>query len=131
MRILNSDEAYDLLVEANITKNKQTFLRWVREGRIQGEMRNKREGYKFKEKTIKHFIENFIGEEQISPLEELETLREENQKLKMKIKLPDSMIKAENMKLVQTIRLKDQEIVNLRNELEKMKEDNTIRIRIE
>lgn len=113
-----------MLKTAGIITNKQTFLRYVREGRIKGEIRYKRDGYRFKEENIKTFIDFNKTYQQENPLEELERLRKENKELRHRLKVPDSMIQAENLKLTEKIR-------QLEEEKENWIHDNTIRIKVE
>lgn len=128
---MSSDDAYALIEQANITKNKQTFLRWVREGKIKGEMRNKRSGYRFKEEDICDFIDSLSTEICIHPLEELERLKKENEQLKTKLSLPENVLQAENKKLVTLLRKKEEENEDLLKQVARLKQDQTIRIRVQ
>ena len=126
--MLNSDQAFEIIEEAGITKNKQTFLRYVREGKIKGEIRHKRDGYRFREENILEFIETFKEEERENPMEELQRLRKENEGLKQQLKTPSSMIQAQNLKLTQKLREAENEIVSLKKQIQEIKKDQTIRI---
>jgi len=129
--MLTSDEAFQLVFEAGVLTNKQTFLRFVREGKINGDMSFKRKGYRFKREEINRFIEETKEDERINPLKELERLRQENDELRFRLKTPESAIRAENIKLVGKLREAEKAVSTLKDEMEKMKDDQTIRIKVE
>lgn len=128
--MLTTDEAFALIEGVGITKNKQTFLRYVREGKIKGEIRHKREGYRFEEKDIDEFIKYNMPRDKINPFEELERLKKENEQLQYKLKVPDSMIQAENMQLAQKLKKANNELMMLKDKVEALKQDKTIRVRV-
>lgn len=129
--LLTSDQAFELIFEAGILTNKQTFLRFVREGRIVGDMNFKRQGYRFKKEEIMRFIEETKEEERENPLVELKRLRQENEELRFRLKTPATVLQAENLKLVEKLRKAESYIRILEEKIEKIKYDQTIRIRVE
>lgn len=102
--MLTSEDAFLMVKKAGIITNKQTFLRYVREGKIPGNIRHKRSGYRFKEENIKQFIEIYQEEKTENPFQELHRLRRENAELRHRIKTPESMMQAENLRLSERIK---------------------------
>lgn len=102
--MLTSDDAFLMVKKAGIITNKQTFLRYVREGKILGELRHKRNGYRFKEENITKFIDLYQDEKTENPFVELHRLRRENEELRHRLKTPESMTQAENIRLSERVK---------------------------
>lgn len=114
--MLTSDDAFLMIKKAGIIQNKQTFLRYVREGKILGSLRHKRDGYRFKEENIRTFIELYqIGKNE-NPFQELHHLRKENTELRHRLKTPESMLQAENIRLAERVEKLEHCIDQLKNE---------------
>lgn len=102
--MLTSDDAFLMIKNAGIITNKQTFLRYVREGKILGDIRHKRNGYRFKEENIKQFIDMYQEEKNENPFFELHQLRKENEALRHRLKTPENMLQAENLRLSERVK---------------------------
>ena len=117
--MLTSQDAFLMVQKAGIITNKQTFLRYVREGKIPAEIRYKRNGYRFKEENIRHFIDLYHEDSTQNPFQELQQLRKENEELRHRLKTPKNMLEAENLRLIERIK----ELETTLNILKKQKSD--------
>lgn len=129
--MLTTDEAFEKIKSHGITHNKNVFLKMVREGKIHGRMISKKRGYRFEEKDIDYFIEEYGQNEEFNMSNEMERLTIENEELKKKLKMPKEYWIKENNDLRMMLENKEVEIEELKEKLEEMKEDKTIRIRVE
>lgn len=111
---MKTDQAFQLVKKAGITKSKQTFLRYVREGKIKGMIEYKREGYTFDEGDIRRFIEKNKKETEPNILADYHTLKEKNEQLKYQLKIPRDVYHAENLKLREKIEALEEEIKKLK-----------------
>lgn len=135
---LTTDEAIKILKTENIITNRQTLLRFIREGKIKAKKRSNKYGYRIEEKSLRAFIEQNKEEEGKSIFDVLDGLKKENEKLKeerddllFKIKTPDTIIQAENLRLVEKNKDLEEEIKRLKEKLEKMKEEQITRVQVE
>ncbi|WLR44440.1 helix-turn-helix domain-containing protein (plasmid) [Bacillus carboniphilus] len=55
---MNIDEVFERLQELKITTNKESVRRWLRQGKIKGEIRSKKEGWFVRESDLQEFIES-------------------------------------------------------------------------
>jgi regulator of replication initiation timing len=113
--ILNTDQAFDMLKEAGITDNFETFRYWLREGKI------KATGFTIDEHSLKMFMK-----EQKSPNKD-----ELIHQLKLKIKVQEEQIKGmEEIHRSTTKHLFNQrdkvkkEIVSLTNKINELKQES-------
>ena len=111
MNILNTDQAFDLLTEAGITNNPETFRRWIREGKI------KATGFTIDDQALKRFIHEYTYSDKDKVI----------QQLKLKIKERDQYIegieelhKTSAKELIKQRNMLHKEIVILKNEHSKL-----------
>ena len=114
MNILNTDQAFDLLMEAGITNNPETFRRWIREGKI------KATGFTIDDQALKRFIHEYTYSDKDKVI----------QQLKLKIKERDQYIegieelhKTSTKELIKQRNLLNKEIIILKNEQNQLRKE--------
>jgi len=128
---MNTDEAFEKIKSAGITHNRFVFLKMVREGKIPGKMSSKKKGYRFEEQDVETFIEKFYEDEEFDMGEAFNQLQQENEELKKQLKMPKDFWMRENQELKNLLQKKNEELTKLKIQIEEMKDDKTIRIRVE
>ena len=134
---LTTEEAISILEHENIIQNRQTLLRFIREGKIKAHKRSNKSGYRIDKESLKKFIEQNREEHGHTFFDALETLRKENTGLKeerdrllFKMKTPDTIIQAENLRLVEKNQDLEEEIKRLKEKIEKMKKQEVSRVQV-
>ena len=128
---LTTDEAFEKIKEAGITQNRNVFLKMVREGKIPGRMSSKKRGYRFEDTDVHIFIEQYQQDEEFDIGAELERLYEQNDALTKRLRMPKDFWMRENRDLLQQIHQRDMYIEQLLEEIKHLKNDKTIRVRVE
>jgi len=128
---LTTDEAFEKIKEAGITQNRNVFLKMVREGKIPGRMSSKKRGYRFEDTDVHMFIEQYQQDEEFDIGAELERLYEQNDALTKRLRMPKDFWMRENRDLLQQIHQRDMYIEQLLEEIKHLKNDKTIRVRVE
>lgn len=123
---LTTKKAMMLLKEAGIELKYTTFMKWVREGKVKASMNNTKEGYRIEASEVEKLIGKLKEEKEgvQNPFEDIKALKKENEELRHKLNLPNSYLKAENLKLQKRIRELEEEVIRTR-------EDQTIYVRVE
>lgn len=123
---LTTKKAMMLLKEAGIELKYTTFMKWVREGKVKASMNNTKEGYRIEASEVEKLIKKLKEEKEDvqNPFEDIKNLKKENEELRHKLNLPNSYLKAENLKLQKRIRELEEEVIRTR-------EDQTIYVRVE
>ncbi|QST02847.1 hypothetical protein IMZ31_20060 (plasmid) [Pontibacillus sp. ALD_SL1] len=125
--MMTTDEVVVELKKAGITESKQVVLRFVREGRLQGKILTRKRGYRFKKEDVETFISDYFKEDSLSPLQELERLKEENKQLKEQLAYPKEYWIVENRRLAKALQEQEETVKELREELFQA---STIRIQL-
>ena len=128
---LTTDEAFEKIKKAGITQNRNVFLKMVREGKIPGRMSSKKRGYRFEDTDVHMFIEQYQQDEEFDIGAELERLYEQNDALTKRLRMPKDFWMRENRDLLQQIHQRDMYIEQLLEEIKHLKNDKTIRVRVE
>jgi hypothetical protein len=123
---LTTQKALDILNESGLSIKYTTFMKWVREGKVKASMNSTKEGYRIEREELERFLSDMKKEREgvMDPFERIEELSRENEKLRHRAQLPDSFLKAENLKLTKKVK-------ELEKELIRTKEDQTIYIKVE
>jgi hypothetical protein len=112
--MLNTDQAFDLLKEAGITNNPETFRSWLREGKI------KATGFTIDDQAIKQFIDEYTYSDKDKIIRHL----------KLKVKERDQYIesieefhKTSTKELIKQRDRLNKEILILKNEQNKLRKE--------
>ena len=115
MNILNIDQAFNLLMEAGIINNPETFRRWIREGKI------KAVGFTIDDQSLVQFIYEHTCADKDKVI----------QQLKLKIKERDQYIegieelhKTSTKELIKQRNLLNKEVIVLKNEQNQLRKEN-------
>lgn len=128
---LTTDEAFEKIKQAGITQNRNVFLKMVREGKIPGRMSSKKRGYRFEDTDVHMFIKQYQQDEEFDIGAELERLYEQNDALTKRLRMPKDFWMRENRDLLQQLHQRDKYIEQLLEEIKHLKNDKTIRVRVE
>ena len=114
MNILNIDQAFDVLMEAGITNNPETFKHWIREGKI------KAIGFTIDDQELKRFMNEYTCLDKDKVI----------QQLKLKIKERDQYIegieelhKTSTRELIKQRNSLNKEVVILKNEQNQLRKE--------
>lgn len=115
---LNTKQVVDILQHAGITDSEQVVLRWVREGKINGRIESRKGGYRFAERDVQLFVEEFKLHDRPNILDELMQLKEENERLQQWIQSSPILLLKENKALLKELREIKKELRELKEEIE-------------
>jgi len=118
MMDLNTKQVVDILQHAGITDSEQVVLRWVREGKINGKIESRKGGYRFSERDVQLFVEEFKLHNRPNILEELLQLKEENKRLHEMFHSSPILLLKENKALLKELREVKKELRELKEEIE-------------
>ena len=114
MNILNIDQAFDVLMEAGITNNPETFKHWIREGKI------KAIGFTIDDQELKRFMNEYTRLDKDKVI----------QQLKLKIKERDQYIegieelhKTSTRELIKQRNSLNRDVVILKNEQNQLRKE--------
>lgn len=107
---MTTEEAIQLLQDQDVIHNKQTLLRFIREGKIIAYKRSNKFGYRIDRNSLQEFIATSKQAECVKEETLFAKLQRENEYLRRQVsqlqheqKTPTSHIAAENVRLVEKI----------------------------
>lgn len=108
----STKEAKELLEESNITdaKDDQVLLRWIREGKIKAELKNRKSGYRIEGESLKKFIKEYEkSKDKVDKVDKVDR-KKLTTKLLQELRIENGELYAENIRLKKELeRLKKEE----------------------